>query len=319
MKIVLLDSNSLGEGLDLTVFNSLGELISYGYTEKKEVPSRIKDADVIITNKVALNRKNLIHAVNLKLICVTGTGTDNIDKEYLNETGIVLSNAVNYSTESVAQHTFAMLFYLYEKLAYYDKYVKSGKYIDDDKFSHYETTFSELYGKKWGIIGLGTIGKRVAEIAEAFGCNVSFFSASGKTQSNKYEQVELNTLLSESDIVSIHAPLNKHTEGLLSYDNMSVMKSDSILLNLGRGGIINEEDLARILEEDIIGGAGLDVLSEEPMKRSCPLAGLKRNSHKLFITPHIGWASSESRQRVIQEVYYNIAAYIEGDKRNEVL
>lgn len=319
MKVVILDANSLGRGLDLSIFEDFGELSSYGFTDKSELPSRIKDAQVLITNKVILDETNLKYAEKLKLICITGTGTNNIDKQYAKQRGIIVSNVINYSTESVAQHTFAMLFYLYEQLAYYDRYISSNRYVNDEQFGHYENQFNELYGKCWGIIGLGNIGKRVAEIAGAFGCEVIYYSTTGSNNQGKYKRVDMETLLKNSDIISIHAPLNAQTKNLITYSSLKSMKKSAYLLNLGRGGIINEEDIVSAIEEGLIAGVGLDVLSQEPMSPNSPFLNIKKNKDRIFITPHIGWASIESRNRVIQEVYKNIEAFTKGQKRNVTL
>lgn len=319
MKIAILDANSLGRDLDLSIFEDFGELNSYGFTETEDLVNRIKDVDVIMTNKIVLNETNLKYAKKLKLICVTGTGTNNIDKKYANQLGITVSNVVDYSTESVAQHTFAMLFYLYEQLAYYDQYVQNGHYINDERFGHYEKQFNELFNKTWGIIGLGNIGKRVAEIASVFGCKVIYYSTSGTNNNENYKRVDLETLLSISDIVSVHAPLNDQTENLISYKLLTLMKKSAYLLNLGRGGIVNEEGIVRAIEEGLIAGIGLDVLLEEPMSPNNAFLSIKQNRNKLLITPHIGWASIESRNKMIQEVYKNIDAFSRGEKRNVVL
>ncbi|MCT4598630.1 MAG: D-2-hydroxyacid dehydrogenase [Vallitalea sp.] len=318
MKIVILDSNTLGNDLDLGVFNELGEVEVYGFTAKEQVIDRIKDVDVIITNKVVLNESNLQYAANLKLICLTATGTNNVDKNYTNSSNIVVSNVVGYSTDSVAQHTFAILFYLYEKLSYYDKYVKSGEYVNDEIFTHFDRKFNELVGKTWGIVGLGNIGKKVASIAKAFGCNIIYYSTSGKNNNAEYERVDIDTLLSSSDIISIHAPLNKDTDNLFTYDIIKKMKKSAVLLNLGRGKIINEEDLTKALEEDIIAGAGLDVLEYEPINEDNPLLKIQ-DSTKLLVTPHIAWASIEARNRVVREVKENIISFQEGSPRNVVV
>ncbi|PKM94249.1 MAG: hydroxyacid dehydrogenase [Firmicutes bacterium HGW-Firmicutes-1] len=317
MKIVILDANSLGGDLDLSVFEAFGELNIYGFTDKNEVIERIQDVDVIITNKVQLNETNLKFAAKLKLICITGTGTNNIDKSYAVKNNMTVCNVVDYSTESVAQHTFATLFYLYESLAFYDHYIKEGLYINDDKYRHFQKRFFELKGKTWGIIGLGNIGKRVAEIASVFGCKVIYFSTSGKNRDNKYPLVDLNTLLRTSDVVSIHAPLNEHTYNLITLKELKIMKPTAYLLNLGRGGIVHEEDLAKAIEEEVILGVGLDVLEKEPMDIDNPFIKLKDNP-RLFITPHVAWASVEARNRVISEVYKNIEAFRKGEQRNVI-
>lgn len=314
MKLVILDANSLGGRLDLSVFKAFGELTIFGFTAPEEVADRIHDVDVIITNKVALGAHNLSETDHLKLICITGTGTNNVDKRYTNSRAITVCNVVNYSTESVAQHTFALLFYLLEHLSYYDEYVTSGGYIEDKTYGHFKQNYNELYGKTWGIIGLGNIGSRVAQIAQVFGCKVQYYSTSGQNSSQIYKRVDLETLLQTSDIVSIHAPLNEQTEHLITYNELGMMKKSSYLLNLGRGKILHEEDLVRAIEEELIAGVGLDVLEVEPMESTSPFRRLRDNK-KLYMTPHIAWASVEARNRVVAEVYQNIESYFKGEPR----
>lgn len=305
MKIVFLDRKTIGQDMDLSMFQELGEVVEYDFTKANEVPERVQDADVLIINKVPINEQTVGTAKNLKLVCVTATGTNNLDKEFLEKQGIAWRNVAGYSTETVAQHTFAMLFYLLESLAYYDQYVKSGSYINDTIFSHFSTSFHELHGMTWGIIGLGAIGRRVAEIATAFGCNVQYYSTSGKNSNSQYKRVELDELLSTSDIVSIHAPLNEQTEGLINKEALAKMKKSAILLNVGRGPIIVEEDLAKALQNETIKAAGLDVLCAEPMSENNPLFEIK-NSTKLFISPHMAWASLEARTRLMQTIFEQV-------------
>lgn len=317
MKLALLDASTLGDDLDLTVFDAFGEVEVYGFTTADQVVERIKDLDIVVTNKVYLGEETLQYAKNLKLICLTSTGTNVVDKEYTNKRGIKVANVRGYSTESVAQHTFSLLFYLYEKLAYYDEYVKAGKYVNDKMFTHFDKKFHEINGKTWGIIGLGAIGKRVAEIAKVFGCEIIYYSTSGKNNDGIYEQCSLEELLTRSDIISIHAPLNSATENLITYAELSKMKKSAVILNLGRGKIINEADLTKALTEEIIAGAGLDVLEYEPMNEGNPLLEVQ-DSTKLIITPHIAWATTEARSRVIEEVRLNIEAFNRGEERNIV-
>ena len=281
MKIVFLDVKTIGEDLDLSIFEELGEVVRYPFTSGTEMEERVRDADVLVINKIRINEETISGAKKLKLVCVTATGTDNLDKEYLEKRGIAWRNVAGYSTESVAQHTFAMLFYLLENLRYYDDYVKEGRYLNDTRFTHFERQFHELHGRTWGIIGLGNIGRRVAEIAELF------------------EQVNFDTLLRTSDIVSVHAPLNQYTENLMDEEAFSKMQSHAVFLNLGRGPIVNEAALAEALKQKKIGAAGLDVLSKEPMSKDCPLAELAGND-RLLITPHVGWASVEARTRLME-------------------
>ncbi|WP_434084540.1 NAD(P)-dependent oxidoreductase [Lacrimispora xylanisolvens] len=215
------------------------------------------------------------------------------------------------------QHTFALLFYVYEKLSYYDQFVKSGEYAASDIFSNFDIKFNELFGKTWGIIGLGEIGRGVAKVAEAFGCRVIYYSTSGNNSNSLWERVEFDALLNQSDIISIHAPLNSATEYLIDEDALKKMKKTAVLLNLGRGNIIREEALLKALETGEIAGAGLDVISEEPMLPDNPLLRIK-DSTKLIITPHIAWATVEARKRCLYEVYENIVSYLRGEERNRI-
>ena len=298
MKIVFLDVKTIGDDIDLSGFEQLGEVIKFGFTRADQVAERVKDADVVVLNKVQIKRDTLGDPDHLKLICVTATGTNNLDKELLDEKGIAWRNVAGYSTESVAQHTFSLLFYLIEHLPYYDIYVKSGDYAGDELFTHFAQTFHEISGKTWGIIGLGNIGRRVADIAKVFGCKVIYHSTSGANHNPDYTEVSLDELLATSDIVSVHAPLTEQTEGLMNYDNFCKMKPTSIFLNLGRGPIVVEKDLRRALDEGKIGAAGLDVLSIEPMSQKSPF--LENPPENLFITPHIAWASIEARTRLMK-------------------
>lgn len=317
MKIVIMEANTLGKDVDLGLFQEFGDVVIYGESNPIENANRIKDADIIIVNKIPMNEEILRGAKKLKLICLTATGTNNIDFKYTKERGISVANVKGYSTQSVVQHTFALLFYVYEKLAYYDHYVKSGEYTRSDIFSNFEVKFHELYGKTFGIIGLGEIGQGVANIAELFGCKVVYYSTSGKNNNTDYERVDLPTLLRESDVVSIHAPLNEVTQDLIGEAELAMMKSDAILLNLGRGPIVNQEALAEALLNKSIGGAGLDVLAVEPMLPDNPLLKVQ-DSTRLIITPHIAWATVEARNRCAREVYLNIKAYLSGETRNIV-
>ena len=298
MKIVFLDAKTIGEDIDLSGFDALGEVVKYGFSTAEEARERSKDADVLILNKVQVNQQTIGEADHLKLVCVTATGTNNLDKEYLDKRGIAWRNVAGYSTESVAQHTFAMLFYLLEKLPYYDDYVKSEKYVNDVSFTHFAKAFHELSGMTYGIIGLGNIGRRVADIAKAFGCRVIYYSTSGRNSQPGYERVDFDELLEQSDIVSIHAPLDENTLGLMNKEAFAKMKNSAILLNVGRGPIINEADLAEALNNKTIAAAGLDVLSVEPMQEDNPLRGIK-DSERLLITPHIAWAGVEARNRLM--------------------
>ena len=308
MKIVFLDAKTIGDDIDLSTYDTLGEVVKYSFSQPEEVPERAADADVLIVNKIRIDEAAVGRADHLKLVCVTATGTNNLDKDYLERRGIAWRNVADYSTQSVAQHTFAMLFFLLEKLRYYDDYVKEGRYINDTVFTHFAEHFYELKGKTWGIIGLGNIGRRVAAIAEAFGAEVIYTSPSGSAPQEGYHQVDLDTLLAESDIISVHAPLNQYTENLINKNALKKMKKTCIFLNLGRGPIVNEQDLADALMQGEIAAAGLDVLCQEPMSSGNPLMAIK-DSRKLFITPHIGWASVESRTRLMDIIFHQIKEF----------
>lgn len=312
MKIVFLDAKTIGEDIDLTGYESLGEVVKYGFSTSEEARERTRDADVIVLNKVQINEASIGEAHKLKLVCVTATGTNNLDKDYLAQRGIEWRNVAGYSTNSVAQHTFAMLFYLLEKLDYYDNYVKNENYVNDVIFTHFGQVFHELTSKTWGIIGLGNIGKRVADIGKLFGANIIYYSASGAPAQEGYTQVDFDTLLTTSDIVSVHAPLNEYTENLMNAEAFSKMKSSAIFLNLGRGPIVVEEDLAVALETGQIAAAGLDVLCVEPMSEDSPFLRIK-DSNRLFITPHIAWASVEARTKLMDIILGQIKEVFENN------
>ena len=309
MKIVFLDRKTIGEDIDLSGFERFGEVVIYDYSAPDEVPSRVEDADIIVLNKVPVNEATIGTAKQLKLVCVTATGTNNLDKDYLASRGIEWRNVAGYSTEAVAQHTFSLAFYLLEHLSYYDEYVKSEKYVNDRMFTHFEKHFHEISGKTWGIIGLGAIGSRVAEIAKLFGANVIYYSTSGRNHSDIYKEVDFDTLLSTSDVVSIHAPLDENTMHLIDKAALSKMKKSAILINVGRGPIIVEKDLADALESGKIAAAGLDVLDVEPMSPENPLVRIK-DSTKLLITPHIAWAAVEARQRLMKIIEGQIEEFL---------
>lgn len=305
MKIVFLDSKTIGDDIDLSEYDKLGEVVKYDFSTIEEAAERTRDADVIVLNKVEVNEKSIGQAKNLKLVCVTATGTNNLDKEYLAKRGIECRNVAGYSTETVAQHTFALLFYLLEKLRYYDDYVKSEKYVGDTSFTHFSNVFHQISGMTWGIVGLGNIGRRVADIAKAFGCHVVYYSTSGRNSQPGYERVDFDTLLATSDIVSVHAPLTDDTLGLMDKAAFEKMKKSAIFLNLGRGPIVNEADLAQALMDGELAAAGLDVLAQEPMSEDNPLRAIK-DSNKLIITPHIAWASVEARTNLMHIIYSQI-------------
>jgi glycerate dehydrogenase len=309
LKITYLDTLTLGEIPNLHLLGELGEFSSYETTSSSEIIPRIKDQDVVIINKVVIDRKVMEATPTLKLVCISATGTNNVDLEYAAANGILVMNVKDYSTESVAQSTFAMLFHLMHRLSYYDNYVKSGGYQVSPIFTHIAHQWSQLDGKIFGIIGLGAIGRKVAAIAEAFGAKIIYYSSSGLNKHPVYASVELEDLLQRSDFVSIHAPLNDKTRHLICYNQLNKMKKNALLINTGRGGIIKEEDLARAIDTKLIAGAALDVLEKEPVDPANPLLKVKEQN-RLLMTPHIAWASIESRTLLIMKVRDNILSFI---------
>ena len=317
MNIVLLETQSLGDDVDLSCFERLGSVTKYSLTSKEEVAGRVEDADIVVANKAPMCEDTLKDAKNLKLIALTATGTNNIDFDYMKLRGIKVANVKGYSTMSVVQHTFALLFYVYEKMRYYDEYVKLGGYCKSPVFSVFDKKFNELAGKKFTVVGLGDIGSKVIEVAKAFGCDVRYYSTTGNNNNSLYKRVSFDEMIKESDIISIHAPLNETTRNMFGIEQFRNMKKEAVILNLGRGGIINEKDLAIALKEEMIAGAGIDVVEVEPIREDNPLLEIK-DSTKLVITPHIGWATLEARTRVIEEVYLNIESFSMCENRNIV-
>ncbi|MFA5427851.1 MAG: D-2-hydroxyacid dehydrogenase [Sulfurimonas sp.] len=306
MKIVILDALTFGD-TDLSAFFKLGDVDIYQTTSLQQTHERIANAAVIVTNKVVITKALMLNTPSLKLICVAATGMNNVDLEAAKEIGIEVKNVSGYSTDSVIQHTFSMLFYLVGHSGYYDGFVKSGSYSKSPIFTDITKPFFEVKGKKWGIIGLGTIGRGVANVAKTFGAEICYYSTSGKNSSTDFVQVDLDELLNTCDIISIHSPLNEKTLNLLGYEQLLTCKNGAVVLNLGRGGIVDEEAVARIVETKNI-YFGLDVLEKEPMRENHPLLNVK-NQENLYITPHIAWASVEARERLIAGVVENIKAF----------
>ncbi len=317
MKIVILDYATVGTLEDFDSFKDLGEVIGYENINNEDIPEAIKDCDVVVTNKKVLNEKNLKFAENLKQICVTATGYNNIDLEYCSSRDIPVCNVKGYSTSSVAQHTFAMLLNIYEPMSYYNDFVKEGKYADSKMFTLTNPGFHELDGKTWGIIGMGEIGRKVASIASAFGCDVIYYSTSGRNNDQPYKQVHLDTLLAKSDIISIHSPLNDSTRNLITINEFEKMEKRPYIINVARGGIINEKDMFRALDNLMIRGLASDVFEQEPMNPDYPKLPIINNPNLLF-TPHVAWGSYEARERLIKGVYSNIASYSSGFVSNKV-
>lgn len=318
MNIVSLERNTAGIDIPVECWNELGNVTIYGSTvTEEEIRERVKEADILIINKSPMNERTLGDAPNVKLICELATGYDNCDLAYCNSRGIKVCNVRDYSTDMVAQHTFTLALALSQKLMHYDNYVKSGAYSAQSGFSSFFPAFYELNGKTWGIVGMGNIGKRVAKIAEAFGCKVIFHSITGKSTCKEYPQVDMETLLLESDVLSLHCPLSDLTRNLIDKKALKKMKKSAILINVARGPVVNNTDLYEALVNGEIQAAGLDVLEKEPLEAGNPLSLLK-DSNKLIITPHLAWASVEARTRCVQGVYDNIKAFLAGEARNVV-
>lgn len=307
MKIVILDRKTLGEDLSIEIFSSYGEVSSYDTTTPDLTKDRISGADIVLTNKVVLGENELKDS-RVKLICVMATGTNNIDLEYAKSAGIEVKNVSGYSTTSVAQLTFASILYFMQKLDYFKSYVDDGQWQKSEIFTHLGVTFGELSSKKVGIIGLGTIGSDVARKLKAFDADVIYYSTSGQNSSSEFKRVELYELLRECDIVSIHAALNEKTHNLITAKELDLLKDGAILLNMGRGGIVNEQDLAHAIDKKEI-YAALDVITKEPIGSDNPLLKVK-HKERLLITPHIGWASVEARSRLIDAVAKNIEQFL---------
>ncbi len=307
MQIVILDAKTLGD-VDLRALERFGTVTIYPTTAPSERFERIKDAEIVITNKVVMDRAAIDAAPRLKLICVAATGMNNIDLDYAASRGIAVKNVAGYSTESVVQHTFAMAFYLIEQLRYYDDFVKSDKWSASGLFTCIERPFFEIASKRWGIIGLGAIGKRVAQVAQSFGAEVVYYSTSGQNLDAPYPHLPLHELLATSQIVSIHAPLNDKTRNLIGKEELAFLQEGAVLLNLGRGGIVDEEALAKALDTKRI-YAGLDVTAIEPLSSDSPLLYIA-HKERLLITPHIAWTSIEARERLVAGILENIEEFL---------
>lgn len=308
MKIVFLDAQTMGDDIDLSIFKQFGTFETFNTTALDERIEHIGDAKIILTNKVMIDKEVIDACPNLGLICITATGMNNVDLDYAKQKGVTVKNVAGYSTASVTQTTFTLALALIGQSAYYDHYVKSGGWVKSKIFTHIERSFSEIKGKRWGIIGLGTIGKEVAKVASAFGAHIVYYSTSGANNDSIYTRVELNELFTTCDIISIHAPLNDKTKGLVTKDVLALMKQRAVLINVGRGGIVNEIDLAEAIDKNGI-YAGIDVTAIEPMEEGNPLLHIK-HTDRLIMSPHIAWASVEARTELMRLVSENIKDFI---------
>lgn len=305
MKITYLDAATMGDS-SLAEIEKLGDLVCWPNSTAEEALERVGDSDVLIVNKVRVTESLLEVSPKLKLVCEAATGVNNIDMKACERRGIIVRNVAGYSTESVVQETFMHILSLMGNGPYYDDFVKSGKYSGCGLFTDLSRPFIEMNGKRIGIIGMGTIGSRVAEVASAFGMEVVYYSTSGTNHCDKYPSLPLDELMCTSDVISIHAPYNSKTAGLIGEDQLRLMKPTAIIVNMGRGGIIDERSLAKVVDEDLICGAALDVFENEPLPSDNPLLHT-RHPEKLRFTPHTAWASVEARARLISRLAENIA------------
>ena len=310
-KIVFLDQSTIGEVPNLNELANLGQFIAYENTAPEEVVQRLNATQVAITNKVVIGKSVMDQLPELRFICVAATGMNNVDLEAAQARGIAVKNVVGYSTDSVAQYTMTALFTLGMDLIHLNDAVYDGTYSSHSNFAYWRQPFYELKGRKFGVIGMGAIGQRVAELAKAYGAEVVYHSTSGRNLNQPYPHLALSEMLATCEVLSIHAPLNKRTRNLFTYKELQAMKSSAYLLNMGRGGIVNEADLAKAIDEELIAGAAVDVFTSEPIPHDHPFLGVK-NKHRLLLTPHIAWASTEARTQLIDGVIDHVRAYIQA-------
>ncbi len=310
-KIVFLDEYSIA-GRDLQKITSQGEYKSYSFTRKEEVVERLRDADIAITNKVVIDGEAMRQLPNLKLICIAATGMNNVDLVTAKELGIEVKNAVGYSTTSVAETTLASALALARNVVYFDEYFHDGRYAKAERAFCYDRLTFEIRGKRWGIIGMGNIGREVARLATAFGCEVRYFSTSGVRREEEYQAMELAELLEWCDILSVHSPLNERTRGLIGREELQKMKTSALVINVARGGIIDEVALAEALDNGWIAAAALDVFSVEPLRES-PLYNIK-DRYRLLASPHNAWSAAEAIDRLIECIARNIEAWADDHK-----
>ena len=314
MKIAVLDSATLGADLDLSPLGELGEVKCYTHTTADETPEHCKGADVLVINKVKINKSTLPDTGSVKLICIFATGYDNVDITYCNEKGIAVCNVVGYSTDSVAQVTVAMVLYLANNLRAFTRHVSSGDYTRSGVANYLVPAYNELRGKTWGIVGCGNIGSAVGRVAKALGCKVL---ANKRTPSSEFENADIDTLCKESDIITIHTPLSDATRGLIGKERIALMKKNVIIVNVARGAVTDEAAIAEAVANGDIGGFGADVYSAEPFDASHPFSAIMHMDN-VCLTPHMAWGAHEARQRCLDEIIKNITAFTCGEKRNRV-
>ncbi len=314
MKIVMLDIETLGDDVSFDGIRNFGELTTYSASTQQETIERIKDAEVVILNKIKITKDVLNAAKNLKLICVSATGYDNIDLDECRKRNVAVCNVVGYSSNSVAQVTVAMVLSLSVNLSSYAQYVKNGSYTKSGIANRLIPVYHELAGKTWGIIGYGNIGRQVSKVAEALGCRVI---VNKRSECDGVECVDLETLCKVSDIITIHTPLTDQTREMINKKTLSLMKKDVILVNVARGAVTDEKAICEALKNNEIGAFGTDVYSIEPFGEEHPFYGVK-DMENVCLTPHMAWGAFESRARCIDEIAKNIGAFINGEKRNRV-
>lgn len=315
LKLTFLDAATIGSDIDLSMFERFGELKIFQTTLQEDFVTNVADSDVIIVNKLKVGRDNLPSCKNVKLVCVTATGYDNIDLEYCRENGIAVCNVVGYSTQNVAQLTLAMVLSLFCRLNEYNRVIADGTYSRGKSANILTPVYHEIYGKTWGIVGYGNIGKQVARVAEALGCRIIVYK---RVPIKDVECVDIDELCRESDIISIHTPLNDGTRNLISRERIAMMKKDAILINVARGAVVDERAVADAILQHQLGGIGIDVYSKEPFPETHPYAEIA-GLDNVFLTPHMAWGSYEARVRCCEEIVLNIQSYLDGGTRCRVV
>ncbi len=315
MKIAVLDKGTLGKDIDLSPIYALGEVSEYETTAPEKVAERITDADVVIINKIKLNKDNLKNAEQLKIICVAATGFDNIDTAYCKNAGIAVCNVPGYSTDSVAQVTLAMALSLTTHLKEYEGFVRSGEYSRSGIANKLTPVYHELSSLTWGVVGGGSIGMKVAEIADAFGCNVMICR---RKQEGRFTVVDIDTLCNECDIISLHVPLSDETRNIINADRIAKMKNTAIVINTARGAVADEKALCDAIKEGNLGGLGVDVYSVEPFTECHPYNDILDFDNVCF-TPHMAWGSYEARNRCVKKIAENIESFYKGDNKNRIV
>ncbi len=311
MRIVVLDAATLGDDLSLAPLDEVGDVTVWRTTAPEETAARVREADVVILNKIRLNESNLSGS-RVRLICVAATGYDNIDTAWCRTHGITVSNVVGYSTDSVAQLTVSMVLYLANRLPEYTRAVRTGDYTRSGIANKLSPAFHEIAGKTWGIAGYGNIGRKVASVARALGCKVIAYK---RTPVPEIDCVDLPALCRESDIISVHLPLNDATRGLFSREMIALMKPDALFINVARGAVADEQALADALAGSRLGGLGIDVYTREPFPQDHPFYSL-REDDRVCLTPHMAWGALEARERCLREMILNIRAFENGTPRN---